>query len=1045
MAVQDTPNERTPLNPSRHGSRFGISAEQLSKLMEDRQASTLKELGGVDGIVRALKVDPTVGLRRDEDTRDNGEQFVKRRRAFGKNILPEAAKRSFWSYAAEAAQDRTLFLLSIGAIISLAIGIYEDYSPQHPKDEPRVGWVEGTAILIAVLVVILTNSINDYQKEKQFRKLNAKKEGRNVKLIRDGRECEVSVYDVNVGDIMKLEPGDIVAVDGLYLDGCNLKCDESSATGESDELKKNTEKSGGDCFILSGSKVLEGVGNILTIAVGEHSFHGRTMMSLRDDTDQSTPLEQKLDHLAEMIAKMGASAALLMLIVLTLKMFIVASINNDFPTVDVFIAQMVQITIQSITILVVAVPEGLPMAVTLALAYATTQMLKDNNLVRMLAACETMGSATTICSDKTGTLTQNKMTVVAGNLAEKIYEAQGVDNSEPNPLPSVAYELVCECIAANSSAFEGKDENGNRAFIGQKTEVALLDMITSFGEDYRQLRHDARQLKIYPFSSQKKTMTVVVETHMGLSTGSGVSAGSGTPMCRIYVKGASEIVLEKCTRYLTAAGKEKKMEKVHRTAFNQTITNYADKALRTICLAYRDITRSETLKLDDEDAPNQNLVCIGIVGIQDPLRDGVVESVRACRRAGVYVKMITGDNERTARAIALNAGILTKGGMIMTGQEFRKLSEEERLKIIPRLQVLARSSPVDKQIVVRTLQSLDEVVGMTGDGTNDAPALKMADVGFSMGITGTEVAKEASDIILMDDNFNSIVAAIKWGRAVNDSVRRFLTFQLTVNICAVVLAFFSAIIDDNNESVLSATQLLWVNLIMDTLAALALATEKPNDEVLNQYPLARNAPLINFSMWKMIFGQAIFQITISIMLLYLGPQIFHLNDNIPADRVLMRTLVFNTFVFLQVFNEINCRRIDDHLNCFRDIFSNYIFIAIQLLVISGQYIIVTFGGIAFKTTPLSWQHWLTTIALGALSLPIGLLIRLLPSCGLADRLPEQERRPLVTQERMRWEAAIDEVQTKLRVFGALRRAPVQRRAGTPKLTDVVDRLRDISL
>ncbi|RKP22666.1 E1-E2 ATPase-domain-containing protein, partial [Syncephalis pseudoplumigaleata] len=602
--MQNTPDERTPLNPGGSGggdAHFAVSAEELDKLMEHRRTSDLQQFGGIGGIARALRVDPKQGLSQDEDRRENGDRFVRRRRRFGKNVLPDVAQRSFWSYAMEAAQDRTLFLLSIGAIISLAIGIYEDYSPQHPKDEPRVGWVEGTAILVAVLVVILTNSINDYQKEKQFRKLNAKKEDRTVKLVRDGRECEVSVYDVNVGDIMKLEPGEIVTVDGLYLDGCNLKCDESSATGESDELKKNTEESGGDCFILSGSKVLEGVGSMLTIAVGEHSLHGRTMMSLRQDSSQQTPLEQKLDRLAEMIAKMGASAALLMLMVLSLKLFITAAIARDFPEADVLIAQMVQITIQAITILVVAVPEGLPMAVTLALAYATTQMLRDNNLVRMLAACETMGSATTICSDKTGTLTQNKMTVVAGCLAEQTYKASHADEGNPRDgqparqldawkeaLPTTAYEIVCESIAANTTAFEGKDETGRRVFIGQKTEVALLDMLTHFGEDYRQLRFDARQLKIYPFSSQKKTMTVVVETHLGLATGSGVSSPHGDSIHRIYVKGASEIVLDRCTRYLTAAGKEKKLDKAQRSRFSQLIMDYADQALRTICLAYRD-------------------------------------------------------------------------------------------------------------------------------------------------------------------------------------------------------------------------------------------------------------------------------------------------------------------------------------------------------------------------------------------------------------------------------------------------------------------------
>ncbi|RKP10508.1 PMCA-type calcium-translocating P-type ATPase [Thamnocephalis sphaerospora] len=1031
MSAQSAANERTPLvsHGGSDNASFGVSADQLCALMEDRERSGLESLGGVAGVTRSLRVDTGTGLCQDESG-DHGKPFEARRRIFGANVLPDAKIRPFWSYVSEALQDRTLVLLSIGAMISLAIGIYEDYSPSHPEDEPRVGWIEGTAILVAVLVVVFTNSINDFEKEKQFRKLNAEKEARNVKVIRDGREHEISVHDVNVGDVMKLEPGEVVAVDGLYLSGHNLKCDESSATGESDEVKKDSDEAGGDCFILSGSKILEGVATMLVIAVGERSFHGRTMMAMRDDETQETPLQQKLDQLAEQIAKMGASAALLMLIVLTLKLVITTAIAGGTPQVDDLIASIVKIVIQAITILVVAVPEGLPMAVTLALAYATTQMLKDNNLVRVLSACETMGSATTVCSDKTGSLAG-----VDYDSSNGEHRGAGGLNAWKRAVPRHIYEIVCEGIASNSTAFQGQDDKGGQTFIGSKTEGALLDMITNLGEDYRQLRHGAHQLKVYPFSSQKKIMAAVVETNMGLDAKK--HASSATQQCRLYVKGASEIVLSSCTHYVAEHGEIKSLNKTARANFERIIAMYADKALRTLCLAYRDVTNKEVASFDEEEAPAKNLVCIGIVGIQDPLREGVVESVQICRRAGVYVKMITGDNVRTASAIARNAGILTKGGIVMSGQEFRNLSEEERTRIIPRLQVLARSSPVDKQIVVRTLQGLGEVVGMTGDGTNDAPALKMADVGFSMGIAGTEVAKEASSIILMDDNFNSIVAAIKWGRAVSDSVRKFLAFQLTVNICAVVLAFVSAVADPNNESVLSATQLLWVNLIMDTLAALALATERPSDELMLRYPLARNAPLINFSMWKMIIGQAVFQVVISLLLLHLGPRIFHLGQG-EEDRAIMRTVVFNAFVFLQIFNEFNCRRIDDSLNFMRGICSNYAFLTVQVFVVVGQFLIVTFGGIAFKTVSLSWPYWLATVGIGALSLPIGVLLRLLPDCGLADQMPDQERRPLVSQERMRWEAAINEVQTKLRVYGALRRSPVMRRIGTPKLADAVE-------
>ena len=344
----------------------------------------------------------------------------------------------------------------------------------------------------------------------------------------------------------------------------------------------------------------------------------------------------------------------------------------------------------------------------------------------------------------------------------------------------------------------------------------------------------------------------------------------------------------------------------------------------------------------------------------------------------------------------------------MTGPEFRALSKEEQTDAVKRLQVLARSSPTDKTIVVRRLQELGEVVAVTGDGTNDGPALKMADVGFSMGITGTEVAKEASAIVLMDDNFSSILKSLMWGRAVNDSVRKFLQFQLTVNITAVVLSFISAVASDDNQSVLSAVQLLWVNLIMDTLAALALATEPPSPEVLKRLPTSKTAPLINFNKWKMILGQALFQIVINLALLKYGAQLFHLQNKhgevSPHNMLVLRTMIFNTFVFLQVFNELNCRRIDDSLNIFKNLHNNKIFILVQFIVIGGQYIIVTFGGQAFKTVPLTGGQWLTTIAIGSLSLPVGLFLRLLPSYLIPESVlshKSEEHEPLISLRRYR--------------------------------------------
>ncbi|CAO3640447.1 unnamed protein product [Cunninghamella echinulata] len=1022
---------------------FNISAEKLTELVDPKNPALLKELGGTNKLCQLLKVNPSKGLSSDEDKEtSDATSFSKRQEAFGRNILPEATSKSFLQLLWAAYNDKTLIMLTIASIVSLAIGIWEDYSPSHNPEEPRVGWVEGTAILVAVLAVIFTNAINDYQKEKQFKKLNAKKEDRTVKLIRNGREKEISVYDVQVGDILMLEPGDILAVDGIYLDGGhNVACDESSATGESDTMKKKpfpsdpnalseNELEDLDCFLLSGSKVLEGVGKCVVIAVGENSFFGKTMMSMRGQEVEGTPLQMKLDTLAEQIAKMGFAAALLMLITLVLKYVITSAVRDEWPEGDQIAATLVSIVIQAITIIVVAVPEGLPMAVTMALAFATTQMLKENNLVRVLSACETMGNATAICSDKTGTLTQNVMSIEHGTLTGFSSFETGKSGSLKSWEAKVdkdTTELIFESICINSTAFESNDDHGKSEFIGSKTECALLAWAQKLGCDYETIRHNNKKVQVYPFASKRKSMSTIIEQHNHRN-----HRLSPSTNYRMYTKGASEIVLGQCTQYIDAKGKVQKLDKEALVKWQSIIGQYANQALRTIALAYKDLKdwdKDDHQKSDNEnedededkgsEPPLDDLILIGIVGIMDPLREGVVDSVKQFRQAGVFVRMITGDNIDTAKAIARKAGILTKGGVAITGPELRAMSVEEQRAIIPKLQVLARSSPTDKTIVVTRLQEQDQVVGMTGDGTNDGPALKLADVGFSMGITGTEVAKEASDIILMDDNFNSLLKALLWGRAVNDGVRKFLTFQLTVNIAAVVLSFTSALTSDTSESILSAVQLLWVNLIMDTLAALALATEPPSADLLLRKPISKYAHLINYPMAKMILGQAVFQITINLVLLYCGFAIFHLDPE--HDQQILRTMVFNVFVFLQIFNEVNCRRIDAHtLNVFSNIHRHGLFIIVQVFVILGQFLIVTYGGIAFKTVPLTGEQWLITVLLGALSLPVGTIIRLIPDCG-CERKFNEEAEPLASYSRMNWQGAIGDVRKEIRILNLLRR------------------------
>ncbi|CAJ0829381.1 10728_t:CDS:2, partial [Entrophospora sp. SA101] len=948
---------------------FAYTPASLYKFVDPKDLSYLYNIGGLDGLLLGLHTNEKSGLvdikenlkerdslnpitleeilkeqqkeppANDEEEEKNESHnlyqlnhnfdvsedspFYERIRIFGKNVLPEKKAKTIFELMWMAMKEQILIILTIAAVVSLALGIYEDYGPQnHRPDEPKIKWVEGVAIIVAIIIVVLVGSLNDWQKERQFRKLNAKKEDRNVKVTRNGKEMLLSVYEVLVGDILHLEPGDIIAVDGVLISSQNLRCDESAATGESDAVKKKSyyecEKEsliagnnvGGDDhdgnkakkilkhikfdpFVISGSKVLEGVGKYVVTGVGIYSFNGRTLMALRKDPE-NTPLQDKLNDLAERIAKLGGTAAIIMLLTLLIKYFATFHPSDGAATI---IENLVTIIISTVTIVVVAIPE--------ALAYATTRMLKDNNLVRVLSACETMGNATTICSDKTGTLTQNKMTVVTGIIGSSVeFQRQGYKKNESllkdpksienlrESLPTEILELLDESISVNSTAFQGDElVNGRNAFVGSKTETALLDFLLDLGlDDFNDLRSQANVVQLFPFSSERKAMGILIKKE---------------DKWRFHIKGASEVLLSKSESVVNIAtgdvidlnnininnnngsGDISSGSSYNMRQLEQLIESFANDSLRTITVAYRDFEQwppKDVTALNDDDEVKyeylaEKLTLIAIFGIEDPLRDGVKEAVEDCKRAGVYVRMVTGDNISTARSIA-----------IQCGPDFRKLSSDKMQRIIPKLQVLARSSPEDKRILVGKLKELGEIVAVTGDGTNDGPALKTADVGFSMGIAGTEVAKEASSIILMDDNFSSLVKAIMWGRCVNDSVKKFLQFQLTVNVTAVLLTFISAVSSNEEKAVLSAVQLLWVNLIMDTLAALALATDPPTKELLNRNPEPRNSPLINFR----------------------------------------------------------------------------------------QIIIVTFGGAAFQTAPLNIIQWLICIGLGFLSIPIGFIIRLIP-------------------------------------------------------------------
>jgi len=1017
---------------------FAFSTGQLNKTLNPKSLAAYRALGGIRGLERGLQTDLVAGLSVDETSiseqvsfeearlcakqkkapgagtiigqdvfvtdHERKGQYHDRIRIFKDNRLPAKKSLSIWRLFWNALNDRVLIILSIAAVVSLALGVYEAVGQKPaPGQGPSLDWVEGLAIMVAVVLVVLVTGLNDYRREKQFAALNAKKDDRQVKAIRSGRSVMISVFDVMVGDILHMESGDSIPADGILISGYGIRCDESSATGESDAMKKTageevwnriedgTAPSKLDPFIVSGSKVLEGVGTYLVTSVGVNSSFGKIMMSLQTE-NEDTPLQVKLAKMANWIGYIGTAAAGLLFVILLIRFLAGLSGNPDSPAMKG--SAFLNILIVAITIIVVAVPEGLPVAVTLALSFATKRMLKENNLVRHLRACETMGNATTICSDKTGTLTQNKMTVVAGTLGSKVKFAREIESGKSDreviPFPaafeqlsSATKNLLVQSCSINSTAFEG-EENGEFTFIGSKTETAILTMAKEqlgMGPVAEE-RAGVNIVQFIPFDSDRKCMGVVVRL------------ASGT--CRLLVKGAAELMLARATTELTDITGESlarcELTEASRASVAINIEEFAWQSLRTIAMLYKDYPQwppfgSRTLDEDRSMALFEDvfhdMTLLSVVGIQDPLRDGVSKAVKQCQDAGLKVRMVTGDNVMTASAIATQCGIKTEDGLVLEGPKFRQMSDREMDEAIPHLEVLARSSPEDKRTLVARLKHLGETVAVTGDGTNDGPALKTADVGFSMGIAGTEVAKEASAIILMDDNFSSIVNAIMWGRSVNDAVAKFLQFQITVNITAVVLAFVSAVSSPDSQSVLSAVQLLWVNLIMDTFAALALATDAPTEKILDRKPTPKRAALITTNMWKMITGQAVYQLIVTFTLYYAGSSILGYSKSDTVLQTELNTMVFNTFVWMQIFNEFNNRRLDNKLNIFEGVHRNAFFIVINIIMVAGQIMIVFVGGMAFQIKRIDGTQWAICILCALPCLLWAIVLRCIPDCFAA--------------------------------------------------------------
>merc|ERR1719270_1847553 len=742
--------------------------------------------------------------------------------------------------------------------------------------------------------------------------------------------------------------------------------------------------------------VEEGVGNALPNHSLPYSTPGKA--GLESPTADSPPgmeeeeksvLQAKLTNLAIQIGYGGMAVSLVTVLILSIKFSVDEFYTNNEAWDMYYLSYYVKFVIIGVTVLVVAVPEGLPLAVTLSLAYSVKKMMADNNLVRHLDACETMGNATTICSDKTGTLTTNRMTVVQAYICQHHYKGGRHDLPKMSDLPSLLRTLVSQGISVNSSYSSNikETDGGLPEQIGNKTECALLGFVNDLGSNYRKLREempDSRLTKVYTFNSERKSMSTIVPLDSG--------------GYRVYTKGASEIVLKKCS-FIVGEGvtiDEFNTQKQERIV-QKVIEPMARDGLRTISLTYRDFIPTKAAKNQvqydpssgepdwdqmGEDNVLSNMTCICVVGIEDPVRDEAPEAIKQCQRAGITVRMVTGDNINTARAIATKCGIIKSGDnfLVMEGKEFNKRVRDPNTnevrqdlldKVWPRLRVLARSQPIDKYTLVKgiidsSLSAGREVVAVTGDGTNDAPALKKADVGFAMGIAGTDVAKEASDIILTDDNFTSIVKAVMWGRNVYDSISKFLQFQLTVNVVAVVVAFIGACAIQ--DSPLKAILMLWVNLVMDTLASLALATELPTPELLLRKPYGRTSPLISATMMKNIAGQSLYQLTVVFGILFYGDKMFDIESGrgagLGAPPSIHFTMVFNAFVMMTLFNEINARKIHGQRNVFKGFFSNWIYYTIWIGTLVSQIFIIEYGGVAFSTTKLNAEQWIWCIFFG---------------------------------------------------------------------------------
>ncbi|MDR1335598.1 MAG: calcium-translocating P-type ATPase, PMCA-type [Tannerella sp.] len=888
-------------------------------------------------------------------------QVIESRRLHGKNVLTPPEKEPLWKAFLEKFTDPIIIILLVALALSIGVACYDFFSGR----EAISAFFEPAGILIAVLLATVVGFCFELSANKKFEVLNKVNDDTPVKVIRNGNICQIPKMEVVVGDVVILETGEEVPADGELLEAVSLQINESTLTGEP-VIKKTTRPADFNKdatypsnHALKGTTVADGHGIMQVLKVGDASEYGKVYEGAQIDGSVETPLNRQLDRLADLITKSSYAIAVLIVVGRLITWFIGLESFESFEWLR-FGGYFLNTVMIAVTVIVVAVPEGLPMSVTLSLALSMKRMLSTNNLVRKMHACETMGATTVICTDKTGTLTQNRMQVYRTNFYEMKDQSFADDETG---------RLIQEGIAVNSTAYLDFSDPAKVRALGNPTEGALLLWLHGHQINYLPLREDAEIVEQLTFSTERKYMATVVQSPL---LGKKV----------LYVKGAPEIVLSMCSDI-----------PVSESEIQSQLLQYQNQAMRTLGFACRMVEDGETCIREGRLSPDLRLKFLGIAAISDPIRAEVPEAVKNCLNAGISIKIVTGDTPGTAREIGRQIGLWQENepdAHHLSGAEFAAMSDGELSERILPMKILSRARPMDKQRLVQLLQQKDQVVAVTGDGTNDAPALNVAQVGLSMG-DGTSVAKEASDITILDNSFSSISRAVMWGRSLYQNIQRFILFQMTINVAACLIVLIGAFL--GTESPLTVTQMLWVNLIMDTFAALALASLPPNPKVMNEKPRKTSDHIINRSMAKSILSVGLLFVVVLFGLVQyfkqadiasltqfsvadFGRNFFNFSpgNGLSHDEL---ALFFTIFVMLQFWNMFNAKAFMTGKSAFAYLSRCKGFLSIAAVILAGQWIIVTAGGEMFNVVPLKPIDWGIIIGSTSIVLWIGELLRMM--------------------------------------------------------------------